>query len=426
MFPINARALYIKQEAQDDPRSMARIERMLPFIRHEGEPVVIDDAGLERVLATDLASTPAHGVNANDVEPVVIFNQFLYDHTPEERERRQKKFPALFKKGGPARYGGYGGMDWRRSGDEDYRRDTGLVCQPAYALHSFWGCHFRCAYCNLGHVAHIYANVEDWVEHIEASFADMPNSPDQTLFQWDNGSDIVCWEPEYGATKQLIDMFARQQNRHLELYVGKSDFVDFMLDYDHKGHTTCCWSLSTDTQIREAEKRSASMDRRLASARKCQEAGYPVRIRFSPMIPHVGWEKDVRHMVQRMLEEISPEVLTIEPLRFHAHQTLLHNFPPDFIDPKFLDVMKSLADHPETWRRSQFPDDLRVKMYRVVFEEVMRISPKTPVAFCREKREVWDVFKTELAQMGQTPDDYVCNCGPHSAGCDARIQAAVS
>jgi hypothetical protein len=251
-------------------------------------------------------------------------------------------YPELFEGGGPAHFAGYGGFDWRPSGDERYRRTTGRVCQPAYALHSFWGCHFRCAYCNLGHVAHVYVNLEDWIEHIEEGLANLENSPGQRLFQWDNGTDIVCWEPEYGGAKMLIELFARQPDKYLELYVGKSDFVQFMLDYDHRGHTVCCWSLSHETQARDLEKRTASMEDRLRAARLCQEAGYPVRIRFSPMIPTVGWEKDIRHMIRRMFEEITPEVLTIEPLRFYNYQQLCADFEEGVLDPEFLNAMKAL------------------------------------------------------------------------------------
>ena len=43
-----------------------------------------------------------------------------------------------------------------------------------------------------------------------------------------------------------------------QLYVGKSSHVDYFLDHDHRGHTTCCWSLSTETQWREAEPGTAS------------------------------------------------------------------------------------------------------------------------------------------------------------------------
>jgi hypothetical protein len=72
----------------------------------------------------------------------------------------------------------------------------------------------------------------------------------------------------------------------------------------------------------------------------------------------------------------------------------------------------------------QFPEHMVKRIYQVVFEEILRISPQTPVAFCREKRVIWDVFAAELARTGQDPDNYVCNCGPLSAGTDPRLLAA--
>jgi hypothetical protein len=366
-----------------------------------------------------------HGRHGGAVEPIVVFNQFLYHHPPQQRKERERRFPELFR-GSIKHYSGYGGWDWRSSGDQEYRRTTGLVCQPAYAIHSFWGCHFRCAYCNLGHVANIYVNLHDWLEHVETGLRNLAKSPGQRLFQWDNGTDVVCWEPEYGGTKMLVELFARQPDKYLELYVGKSDHVDFLLDYDHEGHTVCCWSLGGETQCRTIEPRSAGMEARLASARKCQEAGYTVRIRLSPMVPVVHWRGEIRHMLSRLFDEITPDVITMEPLRFCTQETLLSDFPPDSIDPDFLGAMKQIPDDADDWEKAEFPDEYRLKMYRFVLDEIGKRSPKTPVALCREKRRVWDALADDMKRMGQTPDDYVCNCGPMSAGPDRRLQAALS
>lgn len=421
MLPVNARGVFIKQEAADDPRSLARIERMMPFIHCDTEPVVIDDDGLAELIEREqLNSMPRHGRQADEVEPVVLFNQFLYHHGPEERARRREKYPEFFH-GFLQRYGGYGGFDWRPSGDAEYRRKTGLICQPAWAIHSFWGCHFRCAYCNLGHVAQVYVNLEDWIEHIREGLAE---SPGQRLYQWDNGTDNVCWEPEYGGTKMLVDLFAEQEEKYLELYVGKSDHVDFLLDYAHKGHTVCCWSLGGETQCRVVEPRTASMEERITAARKCEQAGYPVRIRLSPMVPVVGWEREITHMLERMFEEITPEVITVEPLRFCTHEELLRDFEPGVLDPEFVESMKTVSEDDDGWARHEFPDEYRLRMYRLVLREVERLSPRTPVGLCREKRRIWDALTDNFRRMGQDPDDYVCNCGPTSAGCDSRLVSA--
>jgi DNA repair photolyase len=423
MFPVNARAVYIKKEASEDPRSMARIEGMMPFIHCDTAPVVVDDAALERVIIeNDLHNLPNHATDADTIEPIVILNQFLNDHSDEERAYRRESFPELFRSGPTFDpYSGYGGFDWRKSGSEDYRQQTGLICQPAYAIHSIWGCHFRCNYCGLGGVANVYVNLEDWIDHVRDGLDHLRNSPNQRLFQWDNGTDIVCWEPEYGATKMLVDLFAEQTDKYLELYVGKSDYVDYLLEYDHRGHTTCCWSLGTETQCREVEKRTASMQTRIESARKCQQAGYGVRIRLSPMVPLVGWEDETRHMLRQLFSAVTPEVVTIEPLRFHTHEQLLAGFPEGSLDQEFVDSMLTIPDDARGEDKRNFPDEYRVRMYRVVLEEIEKLSPRTPVAFCREKRTVWESLHAHFDRMGQYPDDFVCNCGPKSAGAGARL-----
>jgi spore photoproduct lyase len=269
-------------------------------------------------------------------------------------------------------------------------------------------------------------NLDDWIAHLREGLARQERSPRQNLFQWDNGTDVVCWEPEYGGSKLLVDLFAQQPDKHLELYVGKSDYVDYLLDYDHKGHTVCCWSLGAETQCRVVEPRSAGMEARIASARKCQQAGYPVRMRFSPMVPVVGWRDEIRHMVRRLFEEVTPDLITMEPLRFCTYQDLLDSFEPGVLDPEFVQAMAAIPREADYVTRSEFPDEYRIRMYRVVLDEVARLSPRTPVALCREMRRVWDVLADDLGRTGQHPDDYVCNCGPLSAGCDRRLQEAVA
>jgi spore photoproduct lyase len=218
-----------------------------------------------------------------------------------------------------------------------------------------------------------------------------------------------------------VELFASQPGKYLELYVGKSSHVDYLTGYDHRGHTTCCWSVSTETQAREVEPRTASMEARLQAARTCQQAGYPVRIRFSPMVPTVGWEQEVRGMVRRMYELIEPEVLTVEPLRFCDYDAIVNLFRPGVLDPEYVESLRTIPDDAEDWQKKQFPDDLRIRLYRVVLEEVAVAGRGTPVALCREKRRVWDALRDDFERMGQDPDHYVCNCGPQSAGANPLL-----
>ena len=58
-----------------------------------------------------------------------------------------------------------------------------------------------------------------------------------------------------------------------------------------------------------------------------------------------------------------------------------------------------------------FPDDLRARVYRFFIEKIKSLSPRTRIAICGETPEMWEKLRPEL---GMTPENYVCACGPDS------------
>lgn len=408
MLPIQASELLIVEGVESDPTMKARADRLRRGIATPRERVV-DDAALSEAIDAHLERNPGRHGMKSDVEPLVIFNRARFDEDEATRSARLERYPALDKAN--LKYGGYGGLYWRDSGSAAHRERSGLVCQPAWQIHSIQGCHFRCAYCGLAKILSVMMNIEDYIPPLEDLFR---RYPAQTLYQYDNNTDTVAFEPEYGGTQVLVDFFARTEDKALLLYVGKSDHVDFMLDYDHRGHTVCCWSLSGRTQSRLFEYRSATMEARIESIRKCEEAGYPVRVRFSPMIPVKNWREETRDMIARLFEACHPDVITMEPIRFFNRQTIEESFDTSLLDPDFLD---SLVRPGDTGAKQgcETGFDFRREMYRVVFEEAARLSPETPLAFCREASEMWEQFRPALEPMGQRPERYLCNCAAHCA-----------
>jgi spore photoproduct lyase len=344
------------------------------------------------------------------IRPLIFFNLFRFDDAEPTRAQRKQAYPDLFKQD-LLKLHSYGGFDWRDTGSAEWRAKTGLVCQPAYAMHSLVGCHFRCAYCSLGWFHNIMLNLEDFVDRLDVWLAPIQN---QMLFQYDNWTDIACFEPEYGMSKLLVEYFARREKEYLELYVGKSADVDCLLSLDHRRHTTVCWSLSAKTQCARIERGTASMMARIEAARRCQQAGYHVRIRFSPIVPVRNWQQENREMIEALFAAVTPEVITFEPLRFLNYDAVCRDLDTSLLDPEFLEGMKSTmgTKHPGG---SEIPDALRLKMYRFIIAEIERLSPKTPYALCREERKTWEALAAEFARHGMDADHYVCNCGPTSA-----------
>ena len=404
MQPLSASKILIVEGVEDDPLMHARAERLRTGITAD-EVRTVGDEELRDVVVSDLSACPRHGMR-RDIEPVVVLSRGRFDDSEEEQKQRTEAFPELRRHS----LNGYGAFHWRDSGSPGWRERTSLVCQPAWQIHTIVGCHFRCAYCGLGWCVNILMNMEELVGRLDA---ELERCPDQTLFQYDNGTDTVCFEPEYGGARLLIDYFARKPGKALELYVGKSGHVDFLLDYGHRGHTVCCWSLSARTQSIEFEWRSAPMEARIEAMRKCQQAGYPVRVRFSPIIPVRDWRGENREMIDLLFREVAPDVVTIETIRFLNYDQMAESFDLSLIDPEFLAALDAAPRKPDT-QGGEVPDPWRGLIYDFIFTEIGRVSPDTPIAFCREKRSMWDRFAEPLARWGQGPDAYLCNCGPFS------------
>jgi len=411
VLPIEASKLLLVEGVEDDPRMRARAERLRAGIAAD-EVRRVDDAALAAIVKAELTGLPHNGMGA-DFKPVVILNRFRFGDDEAERRRRIEAYPELNR----LKFNGYGGFDWRDSGSPAWRRRTTLVCQPAWQLHTIVGCHFRCAYCSLSWSLNVMMNMEEFVERLDDWIGQCPN---QTLFQYDNFTDTVCFEPEHGGSKLLIDYFARKPGRALELYVGKSDHVDWMLDYDHRGHTVCCWSVSAATQSRKFEHRSAPTEARIEAMRKCQQAGYPVRVRFSPIIPVKNWQAENREMIRLLFDRVKPDVVTFETIRFLDYAAMARCFDLSLLDDDFVQAMKGFEGQPFA-QGCEVPDEWRKRVYRFFFDELEAVGCEAPVAFCREKRSLWEHFADDFARYGQHPDAYICNCGPYAAPASAAL-----
>lgn len=289
--------------------------------------------------------------------------------------------------------------------------DEGIVCQSAVQFESICGCLHRCSYCNLTRLILIPVNPESVVAHLDELLA---ANPDQTLFKHGASTDILCFQPEYGISKMLVEYFADQPDRYLMLFT-KSDNVEFLLDLPHQGKTIMCWSLSAATAAREVERLSASTSGRIRAARKCQDAGYRVRFRFSPIIPVEGWERENDAMVNELFEAgLRPDLITLRTMGWIDYEETLRAIDPSILAPAARAAMQQAAQDesiPQA-RCRPLPEGARIGIYVRVAQAIREASPETRISLCWETPEVWSAMR-EWA--GMTPEDFVCNCGPRCA-----------
>jgi len=407
--------VYVTEDVYDDPRAAACVERLMTAIEGaEAERVSYDE--LNEIAPERWNRFTGHGwrwgseENPRDPDLVMTTGKFWPD---EEKRKFKERYPNL----GVRDLYGFTTKTWRKDGEPDFRQDKkGCICHSAWQLHSVCGCPFRCSYCWFGGLNRILVNMEECVEHLDEV---CELGPYQRLYKWDNQTDVTCFEPEYGASKLLVEYFARKPGKYLEIYAGKSDNIDDLLPLDHKGKTIIQWSLGARTQSTVMEKETAPWDQRIEAARKCQEAGYIVRFRFSPIIPVKNWREENAELIERIFERTKPDVISLCAFGWMDVDDAKSCLDFSMLDPDYVAAMEAAAPFIRARGFTSgggrpIPHDARAYMFKVLIDEIRKHDKKIPISLCLETVEMWALFQRELG-MPVDPEKkstYYCNCGP--------------
>ena len=298
---------------------------------------------------------------------------------------------------------GHGAFEFVHALEHDITAD--MICRPAIEIHTMNGCPHKCVYCGFGTVMVVMLNLEEFVERLDRL---VRLNPWCKVFRYDINGEALALEPEFGACKMLVEYFASTDDRYLLIH-SKSANVDHLLELDHRGHTIMLWSLTGDTVTRELERDSARTHEIIHAARKCQQAGYPVRFKFKPIIPIDGWRDECRDMIAQLFANVEPDVLTMCVLMWMDVNELKAIIPSEMLDSAFLRAAEESAGKMRGVKQGPFPHDVRAEIYRSFIAEIRKWDSDVPISLSTESNAMW----RELAPLlGTTPSNYVCGCGP--------------
>lgn len=403
MYSVHVPEVVILDRVRKDARAHARLERMLSGLTTD-RVTEVDEAGFEE-LAT------ARGWNRGGFRtgqyrmtapPTLIFGTFRWLE-PEEFQALRRRYPNLT---GTL----WLGQDpWTFRDAVRYRKEQNCVCQPAWELHCAYGCLHACDYCHVPNWFLVNLNLEELAARVRAFGDDIP---EQNLYKFDNMTDTITLEPEYGASRVMVRLFARWPGRYLLLYT-KSDNVDHLLDLPHEGKTVISWSLGSRTVAERIEKGTPSPAARIRAMEKCRAAGYRVRARISPLCPVRGWREEYAELVHELLRRVRPDVITVDVLGWMEAATMKEALDLSLFDERYASAVKELISGGfQRNGKHVFPPALRADLLRFVIREIRAVAPRQPVSLCMETVAMWQELAAELAPM--TPAHYACCCGPSS------------
>jgi len=397
MYTLHVPEVIVLDRVRQHTRATRRLDRLMAAITAD-RVTEVDDAGLAALVEARGWHLPRKrtGQYRMAEAPVLIFSTFRWP--PDEA-------PAHTALNGPLMRGTGA---WTHRDRDGFLRSQSCICQSAWEIHCAYGCLHACDYCHVPPWFLIMLDLEELAERVRGFGETIPW---QQLYKFDNYTDTITLEPEYGASETMVHAFADWPGRYLLLYT-KSDNVGHLLPLQHKGHTLISWSLSCEAVATAIEKGTPSVERRIAAIERCQGAGYPVRVRISPICPVRNWREGYAAMIGDLLARTTPEVITIDVIGWMTAAQMKDALGSTHFDEPYAAALDRLdAEGFKPKGKHLFPHEMRRDILRFIIDEIRRHRPSQPVSICMESVDMWRDLGPIL---GMAPDGYACCCGPTS------------
>lgn len=273
----------------------------------------------------------------------------------------------------------------RRRADplKEFRMVAASGGRPYYSLDLISNCHLECTYCILqsylenNPLITVFTNIEEILDRLEGQLARIPEG---SVVGTGRIADSLALDDVTGQARFLVPLFARQKKALLELKT-KSDQIENLLGLNHGGRTVVGWSIGPPPIVESEEFKTASLEERLAAARRVSEEGYPVAFHFDPMIVHEGWRRHYGRLLQEIFDQIPPEKIawmSVGTLRFPARQARImrRRFPKNEA------ILEPLISTSRTVLH--YPADLHEEMLSFLEEEIFKVLPRQKVYRCMD------------------------------------------
>ena len=265
----------------------------------------------------------------------------------------------------------------------------GLVCCNYFILNLGLQCNMNCSYCYLqsyinSSIMTVYSNIHEALEQLEAIATNHPDKP----YRVGTGEtiDSLSLDPLTGYSETLMSFFKKFPKWTLELKT-KSSHVDHLLKDQSLKNVHISWSINPQEVISQEEHGTASLEERLAAAKKCLAHGYKVNFHIDPMIWHENWENNYKNLVDQITSLFQPHQvphISIGTLRFQPEQR--HLMRERFGLQSFVTQAEMFTSRDGKMRYDQA---LRKKMFETVLKKFKENSPLWRVALCMETPEAW-------------------------------------
>jgi len=208
-------------------------------------------------------------------------------------------------------------------------------------------------------------------------------------------SDALVWGNRNGILDDLMD-FARQNPNVLLEFKTKSDNISYFLENDIPANIVCSWSLNPQIIIDNEEHYTASLEKRLSSARAVADKGIKVSFHFHPIIYYDDWTSAYPEIAQTIMRQFKPEEILF--ISFGS-VTFIKPVIPQIRERGMPTKILQMDFVTDPHGKLTYSDEIKINKFRLMYETFQSWQNKVFFYLCMEKAKLWDpsfgyVYKT--------------------------------
>ena len=257
------------------------------------------------------------------------------------------------------------------------------VCCNLKVIDMVENCAFGCSYCT---IQSFYGEKALFDENFSKKLNLLDLSPDrQYHIGTGQSSDSLQWGNRHNILQNLMNFAKKNSQVILELKT-KSAKINYFLEHEIPANVFLSWSLNPQVIIANEEKGTASLNHRLAAARKVADKGIKVGFHFHPMIYYANWQKDYQKIIARI-----KSLFDTKEIAFTSVGTLT------YIKPVISAIRKrggesqilKMPMKASAKGKMSYPMEIKVKLFSTFFQEWGEWEKKVFTYLCMEPHNVW-------------------------------------
>ena len=197
----------------------------------------------------------------------------------------------------------------------------GIGAEKNFYFSHMYNCLYDCRYCFLQGMYSsanyvLFVNYEDFYSHIKKTIRN--NIDERMTFFSGYDCDSLAFEKISGFVKNTLPIFLGLEDVDLELRT-KSVQLEPLLSLEPQQNCIVAFSLMPEELAKCLDNKAPSVSRRIVALSRLAERGWPIGLRFDPLIYSYDWKERYKGLIRSLLEVLPDESIhsiSYGPLRF--------------------------------------------------------------------------------------------------------------